>query len=134
MKKIFVFIFLILFCSICNADSIKSQFARNGEHKNLTLFIKSIMNDPSSFEFVSCSYTMHTNYLTVYENFRERNIFNAKILNRIKANIDLTGHIINIEFIDYSNRSLPEFRSNSKLLEEIMNDKLKELQDIPIKN
>src|SRR5690606_1078457 len=59
-------------------DKINRQFsAWDGSHRKLERFIKSIMNDPSSFKHVKTTYADKGNYLLVQMTYRGKNAFGA---------------------------------------------------------
>lgn len=76
---------------------IQQQFsAWDGEHINLTRFIKEKMNDPSSFDHISSTYVDHWTYLIVTETYRGKNAFWAKIIDKTVAKVDMSWNILSI--------------------------------------
>lgn len=83
-----------------NLDSqikIEDQFSSwDGSHKNLTKYIKDNMNDPDSYEHIETKYYDMNDHLIVITKFRGTNSFGGKVLNAIKAKVDLEGNILEI--------------------------------------
>ena len=78
-------------------NQIKAQFsAWNGAHIQLERVIKKSMNDPSSFEHVQTTYNEYKDRLLITTTFRGNNAFGGKVVNTIKAYVDLNGNIIQI--------------------------------------
>lgn len=85
-----------------NLDNLSSQFsAWDGAHRGLEKFIKSQMNDPSSYEHEKTTYRVVFNgkdpHLFVNMNYFGKNAFGGKVKAQTQAKIDLkTGQILNI--------------------------------------
>ncbi|GLB52773.1 hypothetical protein NBRC110019_18130 [Neptunitalea chrysea] len=79
-------------------SEIQKQFSVwDGSHIKLKRYIKNNMNDPSSFDHVESTYTDKGSYIYVYMKFREKNAFGAKVLNTVRAKVDLQGNILSIK-------------------------------------
>lgn len=79
------------------AKSIQNQFSSwNGAHINLERTIKTSMNDPKSFEHIESSYIDQGDYILVQTRFRGTNAFSAKVINVVKAKVDLQGTILEV--------------------------------------
>jgi hypothetical protein len=80
-------------------NQIKAQFsAWDGAHIQLERAIKKGMNDPSSYEHVQTLYNEYKDRLLISTTFRGNNAFGGKVVNTIKAYVDLNGNII--EFVN----------------------------------
>ena len=78
-------------------ERIESQFsAWSGAHRNLERFVKSLMNDPDSYEHAKTIYFDKGNHLIVNMTFRGRNGFGGVVKNFIKAKVSLDGRILEI--------------------------------------
>jgi len=78
-------------------DRIKRQFnAWNGAHMKLEFYIKENMNDPESFEHIETTYFDKGDYLVVIMKFRGKNAFGGKVINYVRAKVDLDGNVIKI--------------------------------------
>lgn len=76
---------------------IENQFSVwNGSHRNLERYIKSIMNDPSSYKHVETVYWDMKTHLVVRTTFRGKNVFGGVVTNSIKAEVSLNGDILDI--------------------------------------
>lgn len=76
---------------------IEQQFsAWDGSHRNLETYIKRNMNDADSYEHVETSYWDLNDHIVVMTKFRGKNAYGAKVLNVIKAKVNLNGEIIEI--------------------------------------
>lgn len=78
-------------------QKIERQFsAWDGSHRKLEIFIKNIMNDPDSYDHVKTVYWDKGNYLIVKTTFRGNNAFGGKVINWVRAKVDMDGNIVNI--------------------------------------
>lgn len=78
--------------------NILKQFSVwDGSHTKLKRYVKNNMKDPKSFEHVESTYTDKGSFIYVYMKFRGANSFGAKVLNKVRAKVDLQGNIISIE-------------------------------------
>jgi hypothetical protein len=78
-------------------ELIKRQFSSwDGSHINLEKFVKKNMHDPDSYEHVETKYSDSGNKLIVELTYRGKNVFGAKVLNSIKAEVSLYGEVINV--------------------------------------
>ncbi|MCK4843318.1 MAG: hypothetical protein KAT04_15775 [Methylococcales bacterium] len=78
-------------------NKITSQFSSwNGEHRNLTKYIKYNMKDPGSYEHVETRFSTGSD-LIVITRYRGKNSFGAYNVDTVKARIDInTGGILEI--------------------------------------
>lgn len=80
-----------------HVKDIENQFDHfNGSHIKVTNYIKSQMNNPSSFEHVQSKYIDETGYLLIIETYRGTNSFGAVVTNTVKAKVDMSGNIIEV--------------------------------------
>lgn len=78
-------------------EKIEKHFSSwDGSHLELTKYIKSIMNDPSSYEHVETKYWDMGDHLIVLTSFRGKNAFGGLVKNNIKAKVGFDGKIISI--------------------------------------
>jgi cytoskeletal protein RodZ len=78
-------------------EAIQKQFnSWDGSHIKLVFYVKDNMNDPDSFEHISTSYWDKGSFLVVSMKYRGNNKFGAKVINYIKAKVDLEGNILEI--------------------------------------
>lgn len=70
--------------------------AWDGSHVQLTRAIKKSMNDPDSYEHVETVYWDMKDHLVVKTTFRGTNSFGAKVLNYVKAKVDLNGNVTEV--------------------------------------
>lgn len=63
---------------------------------NLEIYVKKNMNDPDSYEKVSSDYSYHGAYFIIQLKFRGTNAVGVKVINVIRAKIDLDGNLISI--------------------------------------
>lgn len=78
-------------------EKIALQFSSfDGSHTNLEQFIKDKMNDPDSYEHIQTIDIDKGTYLIVTTRFRGKNAFGAKIINVVKAKVDLDGNVLKI--------------------------------------
>lgn len=76
---------------------IEKQFSSwDGAHRNLEKYIKDHMNDPDSYEHVETKYWDLKDHLVVLTTFRGKNAFGGKVINTVKAKVDLDGNVIEI--------------------------------------
>lgn len=76
-------------------DEIEKQFnVYDGSHRKLTSGIKSVMNDPRSYEHVKTVYIDASDHLLVEMQYRGTNAFGAKILDNATAKVDMEGNIL----------------------------------------
>ena len=76
---------------------IEKQFnSWDGSHMNLEKYIKDNMNDPNSYEHVETRYFDMKNHLVVITKFRGKNTFGGKIINTVKAEVDMQGNVTKI--------------------------------------
>lgn len=77
--------------------SINRQFsAWDGSNPFLENYIKQNMNDPGSYEHIETTYTDKGSYILVYTTFRGKNAFGAKVINHVKAKMDLEGNVLSM--------------------------------------
>ena len=74
----------------------KGFSAWNGSHLELTKYIKTIMNDPKSYEHVKTTYSDQGDSLIVRATFRGKNAFGGVVVNWISAKCSIDGTIIEI--------------------------------------
>lgn len=72
----------------------------NGDHTGLTKYIKNRMNNPSSFQHVSTSYSDQGNYLVVFMVYRGSNAFGGIVTKEVSARVDLEGNVLEILTIE----------------------------------
>lgn len=78
-------------------EEIEKQFsAWDGAHTNLERYIKKNMNDPDSYEHIETNYWDMKDHLVVMTKFRGKNAFGGKVINTVKAKVDLQGNVIEI--------------------------------------
>ena len=78
-------------------ERIKRGFSGwDGSHKGLTKVIKSMMNDPGSYEHAETVYWSQGDHLIVRTSFRGKNAFGGVVLNWVKAKVDLDGNVLEI--------------------------------------
>lgn len=78
-------------------EKISKQFsAWDGSHLRLTSMIKENMNDPDSYEHVKTLYAIRGDKIYIETTFRGKNAFGGKVLNKVTANADMNGNIIEI--------------------------------------
>jgi hypothetical protein len=78
-------------------EKIESQFsAWDGAHHNLERMIKKNMNDPDSYDHIETTYWDMGDHLVVLTKFRGKNAFGGKVINMVKAKVDLDGNVIKI--------------------------------------
>ncbi|GAA4100538.1 hypothetical protein GCM10022392_26420 [Mucilaginibacter panaciglaebae] len=78
-------------------EKIKYQFSPwSGAHIKLERYIKGNMNDPDSYEHIETTYSDKGSYLIVVTKFRGKNSFGGKVINYVKAKVDLDGNVIKI--------------------------------------
>lgn len=65
-------------------------------HKNLTVLIKSAMNDPGSFEHIETTYTDKIDYFLVKQEYSGKNAFGGRVRGYVLAKVDVNGNIIEI--------------------------------------
>nr|NQU93701.1 hypothetical protein [Bacteroidota bacterium] len=70
--------------------------AWDGSHIGLTRYIKNNMNDPDSYEHIETKYWDMVDHLVVLTRFRGENPFGGKVINSIKAKVDLQGSVLEI--------------------------------------
>lgn len=76
---------------------INRQFsAWDGANPFLENYIKQNMNDPGSYEHIETTYTDKGSYILVYTTFRGKNAFGAKVINHVKAKMDLEGNVLSM--------------------------------------
>lgn len=76
---------------------IESGFSSwDGSHRELTKLIKSIMNDPDSFEHIKTTYSDKGDFILVKTNFRGKNAFGGKVVNWVIAEASIDGKIIRV--------------------------------------
>ncbi|MES2516080.1 MAG: hypothetical protein V4580_18135 [Bacteroidota bacterium] len=76
---------------------IDDQFSSwDGSHKTLTKYVKDNMNDPDSYEHVETKYYDMKDHLIIITKFRGANSLGGKVLNSLKAKVDLEGKILEI--------------------------------------
>lgn len=76
---------------------LKPQFnSWDGSHRGLERHIKTIMNDPASYEHDETSYIDRGEYLIIITQFRGKNAFGGVVRNTIKAKVDLSGNVLEI--------------------------------------
>lgn len=76
---------------------IERQFnGYDGSHINLERYIKKNMNDNDSYEHIETKYWDMKDHIVVLTKFRGSNAFGAKVINTIKAEIDMDGNVIKI--------------------------------------
>ena len=78
-------------------NKIEAQFsAWDGSHRNLSNYIKRIMNDPKSYDHAETRYADKGDYLIVQTTFRGKNAFGGVVLQTVQAKVDLDGNILQI--------------------------------------
>jgi tetratricopeptide (TPR) repeat protein len=78
-------------------DILKQFSVWDGSHTKLKRYVKNNMNDPKSFEHVESIYADKGSFIYVYMKFRGTNAFGAKVLNEVRAKVDLQGNILSVE-------------------------------------
>ena len=74
----------------------KGFSAWDGSHRELTVLIKASMNDPDSYKHDTTTWSDYGDYLIVHTTFRGKNGFGGVVRERVKAKVDLDGHVIEI--------------------------------------
>lgn len=78
-------------------DRIDKQFSYDGSHKKLKEYIKSILNDPDSYENIKTVFWDRDSIIVVKTEFTAKNGYGGRVRNIIMANCDtLEGNIIKI--------------------------------------
>jgi len=78
-------------------ELIQKQFnSWDGSHMKLVFYVKDNMNDPDSFEHISTSYWDKGTYLIISMKYRGNNKFGAKVINYVRAKVDLEGNVLEI--------------------------------------
>lgn len=78
-------------------ELVHSQFSSwDGSHRGLVKYVKSVMNDPSSFEHVETGFRDEGDHIFVAMKFRGKNAFGAMVLQQIAADVDFQGNVIKI--------------------------------------
>lgn len=78
-------------------EKIKRQFSTwDGSHRSIEEYIKSVMNDPNSYEHVETRYVDFGEYLLVQTTFRGKNAYGGVVKNTVKAKVDLDGKVLDI--------------------------------------
>ena len=76
---------------------IEKQFSPwDGSHKQLERYIKTIMNDPDSYDHVETVYWDRGDFLIIKTTFRGNNAFGGKVINSIRAKVSLNGEVLEI--------------------------------------
>ena len=79
--------------------SYKNKFSPwDGHYIPLTKYIQKSMNDPDSYEHVSTTYFENKNSVVITTQFRGKNAFGGKVVNKVIAICDMSGDIINVSF------------------------------------
>jgi hypothetical protein len=79
-------------------DLIERQFSTwDGSHKNLAHYIKQKMNDPDSYEHIETKYSVYDTFIVVTTKFRGKNLFGAKVINEIQAQVDFRGIVVLVD-------------------------------------
>jgi outer membrane PBP1 activator LpoA protein len=77
------------------SKQVENQFSSwDGSHKNLEGHIRSIMNDPDSYEHVKTVYWDRGDHLIVQTSFRGKNAFGGLVLNSIRAEVSMDGQVV----------------------------------------
>lgn len=78
-------------------DLVQKQFSDwDGSHPELTKIIKQSMLDPSSYEHIETKFKDEGVLIFVITKFRGNNSFGGKTVNTIKAQVDISGDVVNI--------------------------------------
>lgn len=86
-----------LVASKAREKKIMSQFSQwDGSHHNLELFIKKLMDDPSSYEHDKTTFGDRGDYILVKTIYRGKNGYGAIVRNSITATVSLDGKILQI--------------------------------------
>jgi len=79
------------------SELINSQFSGwDGSHRELKNYITGSMNDPESYEHIETKYVDKGDNIIIITRFRGNNAFGGKVVNTIRAKVDLQGNIIEI--------------------------------------
>ncbi|WP_237228866.1 tetratricopeptide repeat protein [Rubinisphaera sp. JC750] len=82
------------------AEKIDYQFsAWDGSHRAFVKMVKSVMNDPDSFEHVKTTYRVLNDYLIVEMVYRGKNAFNATVTETATQAFDLNGNPVSADTI-----------------------------------
>ena len=76
-------------------EKIEKQFSVwDGSHVRVSRSIKKSMNDPESFDHVNTVYVDKGSFLVIETTFRGKNGFNATVLGKATAKVDLEGNVL----------------------------------------
>ena len=74
---------------------LKKHFSSwDGSHRGVSKLIKASMNDPDSYEHVETLYRDNGDHLVVKTTFRGKNAFGGKVINWVRAKVDLDGNVL----------------------------------------
>lgn len=71
----------------------------DGSNYKLVAYVKKNMQDPKSFEHVSTKYWVFdkTNTIVIKMQYRGKNSFNAVVMERVKATVNIEGELLEVK-------------------------------------
>lgn len=91
---------------------VEKGFSRwDGSHRELTKEIKSLMNDPDSYEHIDTGYLTFKKYIEVETKFRGTNAYGAVVQDKVRARVDYNGEVLEITSLRGPTLNSEEFGS-----------------------
>lgn len=93
-------------------EKIEKGFSKwDGSHKELTKRIKSMMNDPSSYDHIETKFWTYREHIDVETKFRGTNAYGAVVQDKVMARVGYEGEVLEISSLRGPTLSTEKFGS-----------------------